>query len=84
MSFGERLKELRNEKKMTQSDVGKIINVSKASVSLYEKNERTPDQDSIKKLASYFNVSTDFCLGLLMFAQSRSKLTYQIQKMTPS
>ncbi|MBM6410807.1 helix-turn-helix transcriptional regulator [Lacticaseibacillus paracasei] len=64
MSFGERLKELRNEKKMTQSDIGKIINVSKASVSLYEKNERTPDQDSIKKLASYFNVSTDFLLGV--------------------
>lgn len=64
MSFGERLKQLRNEKHMTQSDLGKLMNVSKASVSLYEKNERTPDQETLKRVAKYFDVSIDYLLGV--------------------
>lgn len=63
MTFGQRLKELRTEKRMTQDDLGKVMNVSKASISLYEKNERTPDQATLIKTADYFDVSLDFLLG---------------------
>lgn len=63
MNFGQRLKELRLEKRMTQEDLGKLMHVSKASVSLYEKNERTPDKDTLIETADYFEVSLDFLLG---------------------
>lgn len=48
---------------MTQDDLGKVMNVSKASISLYEKNERTPDQATLIKTADYFDVSLDYLLG---------------------
>lgn len=63
MTFGQRLKGLRTEKHMTQDELGVIMNVSKASISLYEKNERTPDQATLIKTADYFDVSLDYLLG---------------------
>ncbi|MSE22412.1 helix-turn-helix domain-containing protein, partial [Lactobacillus parabuchneri] len=49
--------------KLTQEELGKKINVSKASISLYEKNLREPSKDSLVTLANFFNVSTDYLLG---------------------
>lgn len=63
MNFGQRLRMLRTEKNMTQEELGKLMNVGKASVSLYEKNERTPDQQTLMKTADYFDVSVDYLLG---------------------
>lgn len=63
-TFGQRLKELRVEKKITQEQLGKIIGVTKASISGYETGTREPDQESTKKLAKLFDVSTDYILGV--------------------
>jgi len=60
---GKRLRKLRNEKKLTQSELGKIINVSKVSVSGYESGDRTPDTDNLRRLADYFEVTSDYLLG---------------------
>ncbi|EUJ53830.1 transcriptional regulator [Listeria fleischmannii FSL S10-1203] len=48
---------------MTQSDLGKKINVTKSAVSGYETGIRTPDSETLKKIATLFNVSTDYLLG---------------------
>ncbi|WP_083465531.1 helix-turn-helix domain-containing protein [Thalassobacillus sp. C254] len=63
MGFGERLRSLRKEKNITQEGLGKIINVTKVSISGYENGNRTPDTDTLQKLADYFDVSVDFLLG---------------------
>lgn len=63
MTFGQRLKELRLSKRMTQEDLGKLMNVSKSSVSLYEKDERTPDQETLIKTANFYGVTLDYLLG---------------------
>jgi len=60
---GKRLRKLRNEKKLTQSELGKIINVSKVSISGYESGDRTPDTDNLRRLADYFEVTSDYLLG---------------------
>lgn len=60
---GDRIKQLRIAKKLTQEELGKIINVTKVSVSGYENGNRTPDTDTLQKMADYFDVSTDFLLG---------------------
>ena len=41
--YGERLKELRKEKGLTQNDLAKVLNVTQDSISLWEKNKRLPD-----------------------------------------
>lgn len=61
---GERIKELRKEKNLTQSDLAKILNVTQDSISLWEKNKRLPDTPYIVLLAMYFGVSSDYLLGL--------------------
>lgn len=60
---GERLKRLRKEKKLTQTELGKIINVTKVSISGYESGDRTPDTDNLRRLSDFFGVSSDYLLG---------------------
>ena len=58
-----RIKELRTQRKITQEELGKIINVQKAAVSKYELGRAVPSTDVLTKLANYFNVTTDYLLG---------------------
>lgn len=61
--FVERLIELRKERNMSQRDLAKAIGTTQAAVSLWERGERTPDIDTLLKLANVFDVSTDYLLG---------------------
>lgn len=64
MEFGDRLKELREEKGITQKNLGKVINVSDRVIGYYESNDRFPkDENILKMLADYFDVSVDFLVG---------------------
>ncbi|MFZ4897298.1 helix-turn-helix domain-containing protein [Enterococcus durans] len=63
MNFGERLKQLRNSRGWTQSQFGEKINVTKASISGYENGTRSPDKETLVKIAEIFNVSVDYLLG---------------------
>lgn len=58
-----RIKELRIEKHLLQSDVAKYIGKSERIVGFYEKGERDPNTDTLLKLAELFDVSVDYILG---------------------
>ena len=62
MTMGGRIRQLRNEKGLTQTELGKHLNIGKSTVSQYETDTNMPDSDMILKLAEFFNVSTDFLL----------------------
>lgn len=61
--FGERLKSLRKEKNMLQKDLADLLKISPSTIGMYEQGRRDPDTETIKFLADYFNVSTDYLLG---------------------
>ena len=61
--FSSRLKMLRSEKNLTQKQLADILNMQNTAISKYELGERKPDQDTLMKIAEYFNVSTDYLLG---------------------
>ncbi|MDE7023666.1 MAG: helix-turn-helix domain-containing protein [Ligilactobacillus sp.] len=61
--FNIRLKELRNQKNMTQDELGKVLNVSGKTIGTWERDSRQPNIETINALANYFNVSTDYLLG---------------------
>jgi transcriptional regulator with XRE-family HTH domain len=61
--FGDRLKELREDYKITQEELGKLLNVSKQAISQYERGENEPSFESLVKLADKFDVSLDYLLG---------------------
>jgi len=62
-TFGDRLRFLREEKKMVQKEIGGLLGVSESTVGKYENNQRTPSPEAILKLADFFHVSTDYLLG---------------------
>lgn len=58
-----RIKELRNEKGLLQSDVAKYIKKSERIIGFYENGERDPSTDTLVKLSELFDVSIDYILG---------------------
>lgn len=63
ITLSDRLKELRKENNMTQSDLGKILGVGKTTISMYENGNSTPNDEIKLKIAEYFNISLDYLLG---------------------
>lgn len=61
--LGDRLRELREEKQLTQEELGKLINVSRQAISSYESEETEPSISNLVKLADILNVSLDYLLG---------------------
>lgn len=60
----ERIKELRQDEKLSLIDLGKIIGVSAIAISRWENQKRIPTIDNLFKLAQYFKVSVDYLVGL--------------------
>ena len=58
-----RIKELRQKKKITQEELARILGVKKLTVSRWERGESQIKQDRTCKLAEYFNVSVGYLLG---------------------
>lgn len=58
-----RLKELRKNKGLLQAEIAKSVDLSVQTYSSYETGSRTPDYNTLIKLADYFNVTTDYLLG---------------------
>ncbi len=64
VEFGQRLKELRKAKGLTQKQLADLIGVKNSIISFYEVGDRIPSPEVIKKLAAVLHVSADFLLGL--------------------
>ena len=62
--FPERLKNLREEKRLSQSQLAKALNLSQAAISFWEDGLRVPNAQIIILLAQYFEVTSDYLLGL--------------------
>jgi transcriptional regulator with XRE-family HTH domain len=64
VNLGERLRALRLEKHITQTEMSRRMGVSKAMISSYELEQRQPSYGILIKFAAFFGVTTDFLLGL--------------------
>ena len=62
--FGLRLRELRESKQLSQTDVAKRLNVGRSTVSGYENNAITPSLEQFTRLAILYNTSLDYMMGL--------------------
>lgn len=61
--IGTRIRELRTERKISQAQLGAMLNVSQDTVSLWEKSKSLPSIDIISTLSDIFGVSCDYLLG---------------------
>jgi len=62
--FANKLRELREEKGLSQNDLAKELGVSRGSISFYENSDRMAGIDFIYKASEYFNCTTDYLLGI--------------------
>lgn len=62
-SFGERLRELRKEKGLSQDEFAKMLGTSKQILSRYELGQRSPKIEQVSKYAEKLKVSVDYLLG---------------------
>ena len=61
--LGELIAELRQDRGLTQKELGDILCVSSGTISNYENGVHLPDVDKVIALANYFHVTTDYLLG---------------------
>nr|DAX05604.1 MAG TPA: Repressor protein CI [Bacteriophage sp.] len=61
--FGDKLKELRISKNLSQEELSEILEVGKSSISNWETGKATPTFDMLTKIAQYFGVTIDYLLN---------------------
>ena len=61
--FSDRLKKLRDENNVSQFDLSNYLGISQQALSKWENEKTEPDNESLVKIANYFNVSIDYLLG---------------------
>ncbi len=62
--FADRLLELRKEKNISQATLAKKLGVSLSVICYWETNRSEPTAPNIVKIAEFFNVNSDYLLGL--------------------
>ena len=62
-AFGERLKELRQAKGLTQRQLADVLSVSGHAVHCWESDKQDPTMTTLVKLSEYFEVSLDYLFG---------------------
>ena len=59
-----RIRDIREDRDLTQTQIGQILNCTQQTYSRYESGEITIDIYNLIKLAKFYKTSTDYLLGL--------------------
>lgn len=62
MTFGERIQQLRKQRKMSQEELGEKLEVTRQTISKWELDQSTPDLDYIISISEFFEVTTDYLI----------------------
>ena len=63
MKFGERLKILRKQVKLTQSQIAEKLDISQQAYASWERGVKKPTQENLIKIAQILNVTVDYLVG---------------------
>ena len=87
MRFGDVLRELIEERGMTQKQLGRDLNLAPSTLGNYVNNLREPDYETLKRIAAYFQVSIDYLLDHHVWKaenHQEARLLRQYRSMEPS
>lgn len=62
--FGERLKQLRKKNKVSQKTLADALFISQQAIAKWESDKSSPNPETVRKIAEYFDVTTDYLLEL--------------------
>ena len=63
LTFGEKIKLLRENAELNQSELGELVNMTQRKISYIEKDQCEPNLEDIRSFCRYFNISADYLLG---------------------
>ena len=63
LTFGEKVRLLREEREMNQTQLGNEVNMTQRKISYLERDQYEPSMEDIKALCLFFQVSADYLLG---------------------
>lgn len=81
--FGDRIKRIRTERKMSQEEFARLLGTSKQVISRYETNQRTPKITVANKYADVLGVSLNWLLGEDDITKSRNPDVIPVTGMIP-
>lgn len=64
MQYNEKLKQLREDNDLTQTQIAKLLNVSQITYSQYERGVRSLPLEHLKTLCLYYGIKSDYILGI--------------------
>ena len=64
MAFAEKLKELRQQKGVTQSELAKLLNMQRSTLGMYETGKREPNFETLNMFANFFNVDMNTLMDM--------------------
>ena len=77
MLNGNRLREVRTAKGLTQTELGELIGVGKSAICCYEKETRNPTLEAVIEMIHVFGVSADYLLGADYLVKTRDDDAYE-------
>lgn len=91
MTFGQCLKQLMEDRDITQRQISKDLNIAVSTLNGYVNDYREPDFQTLTMFARYFQVSTDYLLGMSTTSRSSAlsldhdsqRLIYCFQLLSP-
>lgn len=91
MTFGQRLKQLIDDRNITQSQLAKELNITPSTLNGYVNDHREPDFQTLALFVRYFKVSSDYLLGISSSAHpaeipmdhNMQRLFYYYQQLAP-
>lgn len=83
MTLGDKIKEERIKKKISQQQLGKELNVTQQAIGKWEKNLSEPDTTALIKLSEIFNITVDNILGVKTITPSPSLVSSLNLSLTP-
>ncbi|MGN4427131.1 helix-turn-helix domain-containing protein [Bacillus cereus group sp. MYBK30-1] len=78
-TFGQNLRNLRSQKKLSLHTLGKELDVTGSAISAWELGKKEPNFDMLKKIASYFMVSTDYLLNHQVLGNEEQEIESVVQ-----
>ena len=80
--FSKKIKQLRKENNLTQSELADKLNCSLSKIGMWETNKREPTKDDLSMLANAFDISVDYLLGLDDENQTKNKRLQNIDSIS--
>lgn len=77
MTIGSRIRNLRENKKVTQSALASFLGLSPSTIGMYEQDRRKPDYETLEAIADYFNVNLDYLIKSTPY-EKKTKFTVPV------